>query len=98
MNNELQMGNSSQDITQNENLRAKDTAPPNITVILPTYYNEEVSIGSMVLQEQELADKAIVVDNSWEDCRSNCRFLERNTCFLTLQHGSFKNSGLKITN
>lgn len=52
----------------------------------------------MVLQEQELADKAIVVDNSWDGCRYNCRFLERNTCFLTLQHGSFKNSELKITN
>jgi len=97
MSNELQMGNSSQDITQNENLRAKDTVPPNVTVILPIY-NEEFSIGSMVLQEQELADRAIVVDNSLKNCRYNDRLLKRSTHFLTSLHGSFEHSGLKITN
>ena len=97
MSNELQMGNSSQGITQNKNLRAKDMVPPNVTVILPIY-NEEVSIGSMVLQKQELADRAIVVDNSLKSCRYNDQLLERSTYFLTSLHGSFENSGLKITN
>jgi len=97
MSNELQMGNSSQGITQKENLCAKDTVPPNVTLILPIY-NEEVSIGSMVLQEQELADRAIVVDNSLTSCRHNDRLLERSTYFLTSLHGLFENSGLKITN
>jgi len=66
MSNELQIGNSSQDITQKENLRAKDTVPQNVTVILPVY-NEEVSVGSVVLQAKELADKVIVVDNASSD-------------------------------
>jgi glycosyltransferase involved in cell wall biosynthesis len=79
MGNELQTGNSSQDVNQNENLRAKDTAPPNVTqnqnlhtkgtdsqnvtVILPVY-NEEVIVGSVVLQAKELADKVIVIDDA----------------------------------
>lgn len=66
MSNELQMGNSSQCITENENLRAKDTVPPNVTVILPVY-NEEVSVGSVILQAKELADKVIVIDDASSD-------------------------------
>lgn len=48
MSNELQMGNSSQDVTQNGNLRAKDMASPHVNVILPDY-KEEVSVGNLVL-------------------------------------------------
>lgn len=66
MSNELKMGNSSQDITQNENLRAKDTVPPNITVILPAY-NEELSIGSVVLRTKKYACRVIVVDDASSD-------------------------------
>jgi hypothetical protein len=55
MSNELQMGNSSQNVTQNENLRATDTAPPNVTVILPDN-KEEVSVGIMVLQIEGLTE------------------------------------------
>ncbi len=78
MSNELQMGNSSQDITQNENLRAKDTVPPNATVILPVY-NEENSGDITVLQEQELTHRVIVLDNSLKSCRYNDQLLERST-------------------
>jgi hypothetical protein len=53
MGNELQTGNSSQDVNQNENLRAKDTEPQNVTVILPDN-KEEVSVGSIVLQVEDL--------------------------------------------
>ena len=66
MSTELHIGNSSQCITENEYLRAKDTVSQNVTVILPVY-NEEVSIGSVVLQAKELADKVIVVDNASSD-------------------------------
>lgn len=38
MSNELQMGNSLQNITQNENLRAKDTAP------LPKYNRDSSNL------------------------------------------------------
>ncbi|HII92068.1 MAG TPA: glycosyltransferase family 2 protein, partial [Methanosarcina sp.] len=66
MSNELQMGNSSQNVTQNENLRAKDTEPQNITVILPAY-NEEISIGSVVLRTKKYSHRVIVVDDASSD-------------------------------
>lgn len=66
MSEELHMGNSSQGIIQGENLRAKDTAPPNVTVILPVY-NEEISVGSVILQAIKFAKKIIVVDNASSD-------------------------------
>ncbi len=47
------MGNSSQDITQNGNLRAKDMAPPHVKVILPDY-KEEVSVSNLVLNIEHL--------------------------------------------
>lgn len=66
MSKELHMGNSSQCTNQNENLRAKDMVLPNVTVILPVY-NEEVSVGSVVLQAKKLANKVIVVDDASSD-------------------------------
>ena len=44
----------------------KDTTPQNITVILPAY-NEEVSIGSIVLLTKNYADNVIVVDDGSSD-------------------------------
>ena len=66
MSNELQMGNSLQDITKNENLRAKDTVSSNVTVILPAY-NKEISIGSVVLRTKRYARRVIVVDDASSD-------------------------------
>jgi glycosyltransferase involved in cell wall biosynthesis len=66
MGNELQTGNSSQNVSQNENLRAKDTEPPNVTVILPAY-NEEISIGSVVLRTKKYSHRVIVVDDASSD-------------------------------
>ena len=83
MSKELHMGNSSQYITQNENLRAEDTVIPNVTVILPVY-NEEVSVGSVVLQAKGLADKIIVLGNEIKSYRyNNEQRLEVITYLLT---------------
>jgi len=60
------MGNSLQGIIQNKNLRAKDTVPPNVTVILPAY-NEEMSIGSVVLRTKKYSRRVIVVDDASSD-------------------------------
>jgi len=66
MTNKLGIGNSSQCIIQNEYLRSTGTAPQHITVILPAY-DEEVSIGSIVLLTKLYADKVIVVDDGSKD-------------------------------
>jgi glycosyltransferase involved in cell wall biosynthesis len=66
MTNKLGIGNSSQCIIQNEYLHSTGTAPQHITVILPAY-EEEVSIGSIVLLTKLYADKVIVVDDGSKD-------------------------------
>ena len=61
------MGKSPQCINKKEeNSCKRDTAPQNITVILPAY-NEEVSIGSIVLLTRFYADNVIVVDDGSAD-------------------------------
>jgi len=63
MNNELFMGKSVPSITiKEESLNARGAPPQNVTVILPAF-NEEVSIGSIVLLTQHYADHVIVVDD-----------------------------------
>jgi glycosyltransferase involved in cell wall biosynthesis len=63
MNNELLMDKNAQSIIKKEEHPCKrGTAPQNITVILPAY-NEEVSIGSIVLLTRFYADNVIVVDD-----------------------------------
>ncbi|MCO5383599.1 MAG: glycosyltransferase [Methanosarcina barkeri] len=64
MSNELSIGKSSQYITLNEKLHS--TVPPNITVILPAY-NEEVSIGSVVLRTKKYSRRVVVVDAASSD-------------------------------
>lgn len=49
-----------------EILRDKQIVSRNITVILPAY-NEEVSIGSVVLLTRRYADRVIVVDDGSSD-------------------------------
>ena len=67
MNNELFMGKSAQPITKKEeSLNARGTTPQNVTVILPAF-NEEVSIGSIVLLTKHYADHVIVVDDGSSD-------------------------------
>lgn len=66
MVNKLGIGSNYQCIDQNENLRSTCTNPQQITVILPAY-EEEVSIGSIVLLTRIYADKVIVVDDGSSD-------------------------------
>lgn len=67
MSNELLMGKSARRMSQDEEKKCKrGTAPQNITVILPAY-NEEVSIGSIVLLTRFYADNVIVVDDGSSD-------------------------------
>lgn len=67
MINELFMGKSAQCMSkEDENPCKKGTAPQNITVVLPAY-NEEVSIGSIVLLTRFYADNVIVVDDGSSD-------------------------------
>lgn len=67
MENKLLTGKSTQCINRKEeNPCKRDTAPQNITVILPAY-NEEVSIGSIVLLTRFYADNVIVVDDGSAD-------------------------------
>jgi len=66
MNSKPGIVNSPQCISHNEYLLSKSTSPQHITVILPAY-NEEVSIGSVVLLTRFYADKVIVVDDGSSD-------------------------------
>ena len=67
MNKELFTGQSAQSITKiEENQDARGTPPQNVTVILPAF-NEEVSIGSIVLRAKKFADRVVVVDNASSD-------------------------------
>ncbi|AKB23287.1 glycosyltransferase (family 2) [Methanosarcina sp. WH1] len=61
------MSKSAQLISKNEESSdTRGTTPQNITVILPAF-NEEVSIGSIVLLTRHYADNVIVVDDGSSD-------------------------------
>ena len=65
--NKLSVEKSYQFISKNEEQSPRgDTVPQQITVILPAY-NEEVSIGSIVLLTKNYVDKVIVVDDGSTD-------------------------------
>jgi len=67
MNKEVHMGKSIQLIVKKqESSDIKSTTPQNISVILPAY-NEEVSIGSIVLLTKYYSDNVIVVDDGSSD-------------------------------
>lgn len=57
---------SAQRTVQKQSECVKSTTPQNVTVILPAY-NEEVSIGSIVLLTRYYADNVIVVDDGSSD-------------------------------
>jgi len=67
VSNESSMGKIAQCLNKkSENSCKRGTAPQNITVILPAY-NEEVSIGSIVLLTKHYVDNVIVVDDGSSD-------------------------------
>ena len=66
MSKEKIVDKSAQRIVQKQSECVKSTAPQNVTVILPAY-NEEISIGSVVLLARYYADSVIVVDDGSSD-------------------------------
>jgi len=66
MSSELLMDRSTRYPVHKENQRIRGASSKNITVILPAY-NEEVSIGSLVLLSRLYADNVIVVDDGSTD-------------------------------
>ncbi|MGB9927134.1 MAG: glycosyltransferase family 2 protein [Methanosarcina sp.] len=66
MNKNLTMDKNAQCTLKEEFPCKREISPQNITVILPAY-NEEVSIGSVVLLTRNYADKVIVVDDGSSD-------------------------------
>lgn len=58
--------NSFQSLIPHEVFEERHTSSQNITVILPAY-NEEVSIGSIVLLARQYADRVIVIDDGSSD-------------------------------
>ncbi|MPM28537.1 Undecaprenyl-phosphate 4-deoxy-4-formamido-L-arabinose transferase [bioreactor metagenome] len=66
MSNELLVSNGTQYPVHKENKRLREVPSQNITVIL-TAYNEEVSIGSIILLTKLYADNVIVVDDGSTD-------------------------------
>lgn len=66
MSNMLGIDDSPQCVIQDEYLCSTGQVPQHIIVILPAF-NEEVSIGSMVLLTRLYADKVIVVDDGSSD-------------------------------
>jgi len=66
LNNEILVGKSTQRTAQKQNPCVQGTSPQNVTVILPAF-NEEVSIGSVVLLTRYYADSVIVVDDGSSD-------------------------------
>jgi len=66
MSVEVMAGKSYRFLMPQEVLRETQIASHNITVILPAY-NEEVSVGSIVLLTRRYADRVIVVDDGSSD-------------------------------
>ncbi len=71
MNNEQSIGKEIKCISKTEQYQPeRGITPQNIIVVLPAY-NEEVSIGSMVLLTKFYADNVIVVDDGSSDRTSD---------------------------
>lgn len=66
MNNELIMRNTHLVTNKEEIPDIRGMFPQNITVVLPAF-NEEVSIGSVVLRAKKFADKVVVIDYASSD-------------------------------
>lgn len=66
MNSGKIVDKSAQHTIQKQNECVKSTAPQHVTVILPAY-NEEISIGSIVLLTRYYADSVIVIDDGSSD-------------------------------
>lgn len=92
LSNELLAGESTQWTSQEKTCCVKDTTPQNITVILPAF-NEEVSIGSVVLLTKFYADNVIVVDDGSSDRTAE---VARKAGAEVVQHETNKGKGVAL--
>jgi glycosyltransferase involved in cell wall biosynthesis len=66
VSNELLISKNAQQVNRKQEQCIKGTAPQNVTVVLPAY-NEETSIGSIVLLARIYSDNVIVVNDGSSD-------------------------------
>ncbi|HWQ47762.1 MAG TPA: glycosyltransferase family 2 protein [Methanosarcina sp.] len=92
MSKERLVDKSAQCTAQKQSTCAKSTAPQNVTVILPAF-NEEVSIGSVVLLTRYYADNVIVVDDGSSDRTAE---IARKAGAEVVQHGTNKGKGAAL--
>jgi glycosyltransferase involved in cell wall biosynthesis len=86
------VGESAQRTVQVQNQCIKGTSPQNVTVILPAY-NEEVSIGSVVLLTRFYADNVIVIDDGSSDRTAE---IARKAGAEVIQHEKNKGKGVAL--
>lgn len=86
------MDESAQRIVQKQNQRVRWTFPQKITVILPAY-DEEVSIGSIVLLTRHYADNVIVVDDGSSDRTAD---IAKKAGARVIQHETNKGKGVAL--
>lgn len=86
------MGESDQHTVQRQYQRVKGTSPQKVTVILPAY-DEEVSIGSIVLLTKHYADNVIVVDDGSSDRTAE---IARKAGAEVIQHKMNKGKGVAL--
>jgi len=90
MSAEVVAGNSYRFLMPQEVFRERQIISHNITVILPAY-NEEVSIGSVVLLARRYADRVIVVDDGSSDRTAE---LAANAGAEVVVHSTNKGKGM----
>lgn len=90
MSAEVVAGNSYRFLMPQEVFRERQTVSHNVTVILPAY-NEEVSIGSVVLLARRYADRVIVVDDGSSDRTAE---LAANAGAEVVVHSTNKGKGM----
>lgn len=66
MNNEVIMRNAHLVTNKEEISDVRGMSPQNITAVLPAF-NEEVSIGSVILRAKKFTDRIVVIDNASSD-------------------------------
>jgi glycosyltransferase involved in cell wall biosynthesis len=92
LSKEQLVGKSVQCTAQKQSQCVKSTSPQNVTVILPAF-NEEVSIGSVVLLTRVHADNVIVIDDGSSDRTAE---IARKAGAEVVQHETNKGKGAAL--
>jgi glycosyltransferase involved in cell wall biosynthesis len=92
LSKEILVGGSTQRTVQVQNQCIKGTSPQKVTVILPAY-NEELSIGSIILLTRLYVDNVIVVDDGSSDRTSE---IARKAGAEVIRHETNKGKGVAL--